>query len=209
MKSSGNSQSPAAHPPFECVQRERIAQAISTFQLVLGTILFAFGSIFLAWLIEFLINKINFVDWLIARWYVHLGIIFVILYGCIASIMDSNLSWQQLRALSSPLNGTTFDPRPPYATSGVIFGGNIVGQRTVTCDRNGLVIWRRGLPQVYFPWKRLAKITIQGDASQPLFADVQLEWRVPGKPPEMLIPWSRAMSANVPTDMNLLSGARE
>lgn len=198
MTGSANARGVAAGPPAECILRERTRQAVITFQLALWVTVSIAGLIFMVWLIEYLINDINFVDWLIKRWYVPFGILSITMYSCMAAVIDRNATWQQLRALSSPLNDAEFDSRPPFATSGVKFGDKVVGQRTVTSGRKGMIIWKRGTPQVYLPWQRFEKITVRASSSKPSFAEIQLKWKMHGEPPTLSVPWSVEMGPTVP-----------
>jgi hypothetical protein len=89
---------------------------------------FAAGLIFISWFVEYLFNDINFVDWVIKRWYVHLGILSVALVICIETVVHANVTWRQLCALSSPLNDTAAKSRASHATAGVVFGENLVAR---------------------------------------------------------------------------------
>jgi hypothetical protein len=184
---------------------ERITQAVVILKLAILMTVFAAGLIFISWFVEYLFNDINFVDWVIKRWYVHLGILSVALVICIETVVHANVTWRQLCALSSPLNDTAAKSRASHATAGVVFGENLVGQRTVTCDGDGLTIWKRGTRQVYFPWSRFVKIAVRGRSSDSLLADIELKCKRPGGLPTLTVPWSVDMTATVPTGLNVVS----
>lgn len=138
--------------PMECVVRERVAETFATFRLTSWTTAYIVGLIFVAWLAEYLINTINFADWVVRRWYIPIGILGVTVYSCIRNALERNLNWQHLQNLSSPLpEARAVNERSPHATGPVSFGDVVIGHRTTTCAPNGLSIWNRGTPEVYFP----------------------------------------------------------
>ena len=182
----------------EAVVRERVGHAIEIFRLAFWTTVYAAGLIFVAWLVEYFINEIDFANWIAKRWYIPIGIVFVTMYSCIRAIIDRNLNWQYLRDLSSPLgDAVAANERGLYATGSVFFDGMSVGQRTITCGPSGLAIWKRGIREVYFPWDRFKKVAVREAPSKRLFLDIQLEWRTHTSPPALSLPWSIDMEPMV------------
>lgn len=185
--------------PREYVVRERVGQALETIRLAFWITAYMAGLIFVAWLVEYFINEIDFANWISKRWYIPIGIVFVATYSCINAIIDKNLNWQSLRDLSSPpANAVAVSERGLCATGSVLFDGMSVGQRTITCGPRGLAIWKRGIREVYFPWERFRNVAIREVSPKRLFLDIELEWKTHTSPPALSLPWSVDMESLVP-----------
>jgi hypothetical protein len=180
--------------PAEHVVRERVQQAVEILRLTFWTTVYVAGLIFVAWLVEYFINEIDFANWISKRWYIPIGIVLVTMYSCIRVVIDKHLNWKYLRDLSSPLDdAVAAHERGLYATGIVLFDGMNVGQRTITCGASGLTIWKRGIREVYFPWERFKKVTLRETPSERLFLDIQLKWNTHISPPILSVPWSMNM----------------
>jgi hypothetical protein len=187
--------------PSDCIERERIAEVIATFRLASWTLIFLFGVVLIAWLAEYFVTGIDLAEWVARRWYIPAGIFVVTAYSYIRTILDRELGWKALRELSSPLDKISCSGKTSLrATGAVIFDQSLIAQMTITCDADGVTIWKRGRREIYLPWDRLEKLYVSAASGQSHYADVQLQWDS-GTPPPLRIPWSADMGSFVPSSL--------
>ncbi len=187
----------------ETLLHEQLARGYTRTLLTIGFAAKALVIGFLAWLLEFLLFQINFVDWLIERWYV-IGIVLAIaLAHQRYSIRQRSQILEHLTCQSDPLSAYDgLNASSRFAAGGVEIDRRLFGPVTVSSDYFGVCFWQRGELIAAFGWPRVNQVYISQKSSKTTVAQLTLKSKSGLTSLDVSVPWTHDMGRTIPSDIN-------
>ena len=157
---------------------------------------------FLAWMFEFLLFRINFVDWLIERWYVIAIVFAIVLAHQRHSISQRNQMLEQLTCQSDPLSSYDgLNAGSRFAAGGIEIDRRLFGPVTVSSDCFGVCFWQRGELKAAFGWPRVNQVYVSQKSSKTTVAQLTLKSKSGLTLLDVSVPWTHDMGRTIPSDI--------